>query len=515
MGGLCVVATCHSRRWHSDIPSAHNYRLTASATPLFRSIRSTFKRLDHAPSGLPRIYPSQWLSPIARSQKNARLVRFRAQAAYRSSCCPCSIIAHSPHEVDLLLCGVLDYSIKLVRPTKSFPPLPSGVQPSFRHLEPLHLISTKSLIRHFTLTQYCIGHLSGSGVSSSPLHGKILRLNAGKLASQLSRTKTQHLPQPSHHLGRCTNSVDYRLPTETLHRIFRSVDPSGLAAICLASHRTRAIAEPILYTSPQADSPARVLLLVRTLSTCSDLAQCVRSLLLGLDGPDAEEGLGTRYLPSLLRKLKLLFESGKLQKLNELVWCARGETGWALPDSVNSLPRLTRFSTTASSASLVSFLTTHPSISHLTLHSHGLALRLPANALPRLTHLACAAPALSSLPVRKLKHVILTDAPFIPLLGDKVLSALGGDQSHREFGRGWRDASPAPDHIESLRSVTLRLGHVIISPTQAPLILEPFARHVPALKKLGIVAGPSGFGILDPGARGVYRVENHSYGVQC
>ncbi|KAF8717221.1 hypothetical protein RHS02_09787, partial [Rhizoctonia solani] len=279
----------------------------------------------------------------------------------------------------------------------------------------------------------------------------------------------------------------------TLHRIFRSVDPSGLAAICLASHRTRAIAEPILYTSPQADSPARVLLLVRTLSTCSDLAQCVRSLLLGLDGPDAEEGLGTRYLPSLLRKLKLLFESGKLQKLNELVWCARGETGWALPDSVNSLPRLTRFSTTASSASLVSFLTTHPSISHLTLHSHGLALRLPANALPRLTHLACAAPALSSLPVRKLKHVILTDAPFIPLLGDKVLSALGGDQSHREFGRGWRDASPAPDHIESLRSVTLRLGHVIISPTQAPLILEPFARHVPALKKLGIVAGPSFF----------------------
>ncbi|KAF8752079.1 hypothetical protein RHS01_08071 [Rhizoctonia solani] len=151
------------------------------------------------------------------------------------------------------------------------------------------------------------------------------------------------------------------------------------------------------------------------------------------------------------------------------------------------------FSTTASSASLVSFLTTHPSISHLTLHSHGLALRLPANALPRLTHLACAAPALSSLPVRKLKHVILTDAPFIPLLGDKVLSALGGDQSHREFGRGWRDASPAPDHIESLRSVTLRLGHVIISPIQAPLILEPFARHVPALKKLGIVAGPSFF----------------------
>ncbi|CAE6436129.1 unnamed protein product [Rhizoctonia solani] len=288
---------------------------------------------------------------------------------------------------------------------------------------------------------------------------------------------------------RCANSADCQLPTETLHRIFRSVDPSGLAAICLVSHRARAVAEPILYTSPRTDSSARVFLLSQTLSARPDLAQLVQSLLLSLDGPYAGEGLGTRYLPSLLRKVKLLFEAGNLQNLNELVWCARGETGWALPDSVDSLPRLTRFSTTASSPSLVSFLTTHPSISRLTLHSHGLALRLPADALPRLTHLACAAPALSSLPVRKLKHVILTDAPFIPLLGDKVLSALGGDQSHREFGRGWRDASPAPDHIESLRSVTLRLGHVIISPSQAPLILEPFVRHVPGLKQLGIVAG--------------------------
>jgi hypothetical protein len=287
--------------------------------------------------------------------------------------------------------------------------------------------------------------------------------------------------------------VDCRFPTETLHRIFRSVDPNGLAAICLASHRTRAIAEPILYTSPQANSSTRVFLVVRTLSARPDLAHIVQGLLLSLDGPDSREGLGTRYLPSLLRKVKLLLDGGTLQNLNELVWCARGETGWALPDSSDSLPRLTRFSTTASSASLVPFLTTHPSISRLTLHSHGLALRLPADALPRLTHLACAAPALSSLPVRKLKHVILTDAPFIPLLGDKVLSALGGDRSHRNFRRGWRDASPAPDHIESLRSVTLRLGHVIVSPSQAPLILEPFVKHVPTLKQLGIVAGPSFF----------------------
>ncbi|KDN42026.1 hypothetical protein RSAG8_07071, partial [Rhizoctonia solani AG-8 WAC10335] len=251
--------------------------------------------------------------------------------------------------------------------------------------------------------------------------------------------------------------------------------------------------EPILYTSPRADCPTRVLLLVRTLLARSDLAQCVKSLLLSLDGSDPGDGLGTRYLSSLPRKLKLLFEGGNLQNLSELIWCARGETGWALPDSENSLPRLTRFSTTASSPSLVPFLTTHPSISRLTLHSHGLALRLPADALPRLTHLACAASALNSLPVRKLKHVVLTDAPFIPLLGGDVLSTLGGERSHREFGRGWRDASPAPDQVESLRSITLRFGHVIISPLQAPLILEPFARHVSALKKLGIVAGPSFF----------------------
>ncbi|CAE6496432.1 unnamed protein product, partial [Rhizoctonia solani] len=208
---------------------------------------------------------------------------------------------------------------------------------------------------------------------------------------------------------------------------------------------------------------------------------------------DARDGLGTRYLPSLLRQIRLLFEGGKLWNLNELVWCARGETGWALPDWENSLPRLTRFSTTASSPSIVPFLVTHPSISRLTLHSHGLALRLPSDALPCLTHLACAAPALSSLPVRKLKHVVLMDAPFIPLLGPDVLSALGGGRNAREFERGWRDASPMPDHVESLRSVTLRLGHVIISPIQAPLILEPFVRHVSALKKLGIVAGPGFF----------------------
>ncbi|KAG8705530.1 hypothetical protein FRC11_008973, partial [Ceratobasidium sp. 423] len=85
------------------------------------------------------------------------------------------------------------------------------------------------------------------------------------------------------------------------------------------------------------------------------------------------------------------------------------------------------------------------------------------------------------------------DAPFIPLLGGDVLSALRGDRNVREFGRGWRDASPAPGHVESLRSVTLRLGHVIISPTQAPLILEPFVKHVSALKKLGMVAGPGFF----------------------
>ncbi|CAE6518621.1 unnamed protein product, partial [Rhizoctonia solani] len=290
-----------------------------------------------------------------------------------------------------------------------------------------------------------------------------------------------------------TNDANCRLPTETLYRIFQFVDQNELAAISLVSHRTRAIVEPILYTAPRADCPARVLLLVRTLLARSDLARYVKGLLLSLDGSGAEDGLGTRYLPALLRKVKLLFEGSNLQDLNELVWSARGETGWALPDSENSLPRLTRFSTTASGLSLVPFLTTHPSISRLTLHSHGHALRLPTGALPRLTHLACAASALSRLPVRQLKHVVLTDAPFIPLLGGDVLSALGGDRSHREFGRGWRDASPAPDHIESLRSITLRLGHVIISPLQAPLILEPFARHVPALKKLGIVAGPSFF----------------------
>ncbi|CAE6484856.1 unnamed protein product, partial [Rhizoctonia solani] len=279
----------------------------------------------------------------------------------------------------------------------------------------------------------------------------------------------------------------------TLHRIFCFVDPNGLAAICLVSHRTRAIVEPILYASPRAECPTRVLLLVRTLLARSDLARYVKRLLLSLDGSDLGDGLGVRYLPSLLRKIKLLFEGDALHNLNELIWSARGETGWALPNSENSFPRLTRFSTTASSLSLVPFLTTHPSISRLTLHSHGHALRLPANALPRLTHLACAASALSRLPVRKLKHVILIDAPFIPLLGGDVLSVLGGDRSHREFGRGWRDASPAPDHVESLRSITLRLGHVIISPLQAPLILEPFARHVPALRKLGIVAGPNFF----------------------
>ncbi|KAJ1301315.1 hypothetical protein OPQ81_003717 [Rhizoctonia solani] len=288
-----------------------------------------------------------------------------------------------------------------------------------------------------------------------------------------------------------SNEVDCRLPTETLRHIFRLVDPSGLAAICLVSHRTRAIVEPLLYTSPRAESPARVLLLVRTLLARYTLTQYVKNLLLNLDEPDAGDGLGARYLPSLLRKIRLFFEQGNLQNLNELVWCARGETGWALPDSANSLPRLTRFSTTASSPSLVPFLTTHPSISRLTLQSHGLALRLPSDALPHLTHLACAAPALGSLPIRKLKHVIFLDAPFIPLLGD-VLGPLG-ERNHRELARGWRDASPVPEHVESLRSVTLHLGHVIISPSQAPLILEPFARHVSALKKLGIIAGPSFF----------------------
>ncbi|KAH7337398.1 hypothetical protein B0J17DRAFT_768603, partial [Rhizoctonia solani] len=54
-----------------------------------------------------------------------------------------------------------------------------------------------------------------------------------------------------------SNDVDCRLPTETLYRIFHLVDPSGLVAICLASQRTRAIVEPILYASPRANGPTR------------------------------------------------------------------------------------------------------------------------------------------------------------------------------------------------------------------------------------------------------------------
>ncbi|KAG8686345.1 hypothetical protein FRC08_012551 [Ceratobasidium sp. 394] len=113
-----------------------------------------------------------------------------------------------------------------------------------------------------------------------------------------------------------------------------------------------------------------------------------------------------------------------------------------------------------------------------------MGLRLPARALPNLTHLACAAPALAHIPSRKLAHVTLLDAPFIPLLGTAYISALSeagaGDKSDDENGEG-------------VRSVELRLGQVVVNTTQAPLILEPFAQHVPALRRLGVVAGPSFF----------------------
>ncbi|KAG9097999.1 hypothetical protein FRC06_006932 [Ceratobasidium sp. 370] len=98
------------------------------------------------------------------------------------------------------------------------------------------------------------------------------------------------------------------------------------------------------------------------------------------------------------------------------------------------------------------FLTSHSSLTHLTLHSHAMGLRLPARALPNLTHLACAAPALAHIPSRKLAHVTLLDAPFIPLLGTAYISALSeagaGDKSDDENGEG-------------VRSVELRLGQVV------------------------------------------------------
>lgn len=320
--------------------------------------------------------------------------------------------------------------------------------------------------------------------------------------NHLERSENDHIHEREHQ-GFVDSEYkhDRRLPTETLCRIFKLLQFGSLSAICRVSSRARAIAEPILYVSPSADSPARAAFLVRTFLDRPELMQHVRSISLGLDDSEAAEGLGTSYLPSLLKKVKKIFESGEMQNLRELVWCARGETGWALPLSSTFLPRITHFSTTAATPSLTAFLITHPSITHLTLHSHGMALRLPPYALPHLTHLACAAPALSGLPVHRLKHVVLMDAPFIPLLGGSVLRVLGGDRT--TFRRDWRDASPPASishtndmdrDCETLKSITLQLGHVIISPVQAPLILEPFAKHVSSsLRKLGIIGGPSFF----------------------
>ncbi|QRV84997.1 F-box-like domain-containing protein [Ceratobasidium sp. AG-Ba] len=113
-----------------------------------------------------------------------------------------------------------------------------------------------------------------------------------------------------------------------------------------------------------------------------------------------------------------------------------------------------------------------------------MGLRLPSHALPNLKHLACAAPALAHIPSRKLAHVTLLDAPFIPLLGTAYISALSeagsGDKKDDESGEG-------------VRSVELRLGQVVVNTIQAPLILEPFSQHVPALRRLSVVAGRSFF----------------------
>lgn len=125
-----------------------------------------------------------------------------------------------------------------------------------------------------------------------------------------------------------------------------------------------------------------------------------------------------------------------------------------------------------------------------------MGLRLPPHALPQLTHLACAAPALAHIPSRRLAHVALLDAPFIPLLGTAYISVLSEAGAHTNPGSHTASGSregDREDEREGVRSVELRLGHVVITPAQAPLILEPFAQHVPALSRLGIIAGPSFF----------------------
>src|SRR5689334_2783642 len=85
-----------------------------------------------------------------------------------------------------------------------------------------------------------------------------------------------------HHKYGAEYNGNRRLPTEILYRTFCLLAPSGLSSICAVSRRTRAIAEPILYTSPHADSPVRVLLLARTLLGRPELARHIRSLTLSL-----------------------------------------------------------------------------------------------------------------------------------------------------------------------------------------------------------------------------------------
>ncbi|KAF8597585.1 hypothetical protein BDV93DRAFT_610345 [Ceratobasidium sp. AG-I] len=313
------------------------------------------------------------------------------------------------------------------------------------------------------------------------------------------------------------------LPTETVHRILRHLPSTSLPAVCLTSTRFRDVAEPVLYRDPNALSPARVLGLLKTLLRRPGLMRYVRALTFHLDGPDAAPGLGTIYLPALLRLLAWVLVHPNLENLRDLAFCARGDTAWALPSPLSPpssptsaslptsspsesdeppatpLPNLTHFSTTSSSTPyLSSFLTSHPTLTHLTLHSHAMGLRLPPHALPQLTHLACAAPALAYIPSRRLAHVALLDAPFIPLLGTAYISVLSEAGAHTNSGSGSHTASASregdrDEEREGVRSVELRLGHVVITPAQAPLILEPFAQHVPALSRLGIIAGPSFF----------------------
>ncbi|KAG8738223.1 hypothetical protein FRC10_007127 [Ceratobasidium sp. 414] len=287
------------------------------------------------------------------------------------------------------------------------------------------------------------------------------------------------------------HDVPRLLPTETFDRIFQYLSTQDLPPVCLSSAHLRAIAEPLLYRAPHASSPARVLQLINTLLCRPELLLHVRCLAVDIDGPNAIPGLGNGVFPALLRRLARVLSHPNLSGLRQLIYYARGETAWALPyyfspfDSGPPLAGLTHFKTTSSSTrEMSSFLTLHTSLTHLTLHSHAMGLRLPARALPNLTHLACAAPALAHIPSRKLAHVTLLDAPFIPLLGTAYISALSeagvGDKSDDENGEG-------------VRSVELRLGQVVVNTTQAPLILGPFAQHVPALRRLGVVAGPSFF----------------------